>query len=490
MQRLITCLCICVAGCCLLAQSAFADVRVALVIGNGAYKNAPRLPNPPNDAIDVANALKQLGFDIILATDLDENGMHEAEIRFARAARYADVAMFYYSGHALQFGGVNYLMPIDAKLTDETDLKRTTRIDELVGDLQQAKNLRILVLDSCRDNLLAEELRRSIGTTRGLPLRHGLAKMDAQGMIVAYATQAGRTANDGPGRNSPYTTAFLKNIEAPDEIGTIFRRIGADVYEATNHSQLPELSLSLIGDFYLRGKLEVTVKADATPAQKDGSAGPPGQDPAAQAWAATQSTTSVAVLEDFLRQFGNTPYASLARARLQELRKTQVASASQQLVRKIESSDKYTISSARSSPNGQYIASASPGPSKPRLILIPPEKPDGPKVFYADMKTTPTTKILAIGTINPGFEQSQMFAVLPDEVRETVDLYLDGKIEQWYSLQGKPGVAFVINVTDPAVAHEMLEKLTVGKAHMMSFELIPLGPLNPLRFLQGMQPKS
>ena len=107
----------------------------------------------------------------------------------------------------------------------------------------------------------------------------------------------------------------------------------------------------------------------------------------------------------------------------------------------------------------------------------------------AAMKTTPTTKILAIGTINPGFEQSQVFAVLPEEVRETVDLYLDGKIEQWYSLQGKPGVAFIINVTDPAVAHEMLEKLPLGKAHMMSFELIPIGPLNPLRFLQGMQPK-
>jgi len=74
------------------------------------------------------------------------------------------------------------------------------------------------------------------------------------------------------------------------------------------------------------------------------------------------------------------------------------------------------------------------------------------------MKTTPTTKILAIGTINPGFDQSQVFAVLPDEVRETVDLYLDGKIEQWYSLQGKPGVAFIINVTDPAVAHEMLAR--------------------------------
>ena len=108
----------------------------------------------------------------------------------------------------------------------------------------------------------------------------------------------------------------------------------------------------------------------------------------------------------------------------------------------------------------------------------------------AAMKTTPTTKILAIGTINAGFEQSQVFAVLPEEVRQTVDLYLDGKIEQWYSLQGgKRGVAFIINVTDPAVAQEMLEELPLGKAHMMSFELIPIGPLNPLRLLQGIQPK-
>jgi hypothetical protein len=107
----------------------------------------------------------------------------------------------------------------------------------------------------------------------------------------------------------------------------------------------------------------------------------------------------------------------------------------------------------------------------------------------AAMKTTPTTKILAIGTINPGFKQPDVSAVLPDEVRETVDLYLDGKIEQWYSLEGKPGVVFVLNVTDTAVARDMLEKLPLGKAHMMSFELIPIGPLNPLRFLQGMQPK-
>jgi hypothetical protein len=99
---------------------------------------------------------------------------------------------------------------------------------------------------------------------------------------------------------------------------------------------------------------------------------------------------------------------------------------------------------------------------------------------------TPTTRILAIGTLNPGVDPAAARAILPTEVRETVKLYLDGKIDQWYSLQGKPGVAFILNVTDPAAAHEMLEKLPLGQAHLMSFELIPLAPLNPLRLLQGM----
>jgi hypothetical protein len=99
---------------------------------------------------------------------------------------------------------------------------------------------------------------------------------------------------------------------------------------------------------------------------------------------------------------------------------------------------------------------------------------------------TPTTRILAIGTINPGVDPATARAILPTEVRETVKLYLDGKIDQWYSLQGRVGVAFILNVTDTAPAHEMLEKLPLGQAHLMSFELIPLGPLNPLRQLQGM----
>src|SRR3984893_1137720 len=118
------------------------ETRVALVIGNGAYQHAPRLPNPLNDATDVAAALKRAGFDTILATDLNKDGMDEATIKFARAARSADVAMFYYSGHAMQFGGVNYLAPVDANLHDEADLRRMMRVDDVVADLSPGKNLR------------------------------------------------------------------------------------------------------------------------------------------------------------------------------------------------------------------------------------------------------------------------------------------------------------------------------------------------------------
>ena len=101
----------------------------------------------------------------------------------------------------------------------------------------------------------------------------------------------------------------------------------------------------------------------------------------------------------------------------------------------------------------------------------------------ANPPPTPTTKILAIGTLNPGVDPAAAFAILPTEMRETAKLYLDGKIDQWYSLQERRGVAFMLNMTDTAAAHEMLEKLPLGQAHLMSFELIPLGPLNPLRQL-------
>jgi hypothetical protein len=187
------------------------------------------------------------------------------------------------------------------------------RLDEMVQDLQQAKSLRILVMDACRDNPLAEQLKRSLGTTRALSLQNGLAKIDSpEGMIVAYATQAGRTAEDGVGRNSPYTAAFLKNIEAKDEIGTIFRRVSADVYTATRQTQLPELSLSLIGEFYLNGKVQITVTGPSAPA-----------DPCAAAsehWKSVESIGTIDAYQDHTARFAGCAFAGLAKVRIEGLK--------------------------------------------------------------------------------------------------------------------------------------------------------------------------
>jgi hypothetical protein len=114
----------------------------------------------------------------------------------------------------------------------------------------------------------------------------------------------------------------------------------------------------------------------------------------------------------------------------------------------------------------------------------------GPSVAQPAKPPTPTTRILAIGTVNPGADPATVRSILPNEVRQTVKLYLDGKIDQRFSLQDRNGVAFILNVTDPAAAHDMLEKLPLGQPHLMSFELIPLAPLNLLRQLPGMSPST
>jgi len=299
--------------------AASAETRVALVIGNGAYESKARLPNPVNDADDVAAALKRANFDVILGKDLQQSAMQDAAIRFARAASKADVAVFYYSGHAMQFGGVNYLMPVDATLEDEADLKRFVRVDDILVDLQQAKNLRILVLDSCRDNPLAENLKRS-GRTRAAHIGRGLNKIEApMGTIVSFSTQSGKTADDGSGRNSPYTEAFVKHIDQPKEIGEIFRDIGADVYEKSGKAQLPELSLSIVGKFYLNGPVSITIAQPAPAASGD---------PCAMAeshWKAADSIAAVTAYEDHVAKFPKCAFATLATARIDQAKQRTAA---------------------------------------------------------------------------------------------------------------------------------------------------------------------
>ena len=257
------------------ASCALAEHRVALVIGNSAYQNEPQLPNPARDAGAVGQSLERLGFDAIVATDLDKRGMDEAFRRFAHAVRDADVALFYYAGHGMQFQGQNYLMPVDARLADAADLPfEMARVDDVVAAMAPARSVRIVLLDACRDNPLADQLLKSLaGGSRSAGLTRGLARIpDVAGSIVAYATQAGSTAEDGNGEHSPFTAAFLANAESPGiEIGQMFRRVALAVNHATGGRQTPELSISLLGDFYLKPG----GTTPATPVALPDAAGPP-----------------------------------------------------------------------------------------------------------------------------------------------------------------------------------------------------------------------
>jgi hypothetical protein len=296
-----------------------AEKRVALVIGNSSYRGMPPLPNPKNDATDMAAALHRVGFETILATNLDKRGMDDAFRRFARLARDAHAALFFYAGHGMQFAGTNYLMPVDAKLQDDADVPyELANVDDVIADLSRAKNIRIVILDACRDNPLAERLRMSLSTSRSAAVSRGLARIErSQGLITAFATQPGQVAADGvKTRNSPFTRALLKYIAVPGiEAGTMFRRVAQEVNQSTGGTQLPELSVSLLGEFYFAGQApgSATLRA-ATPTNE-----------AERAWAALGDTTTIAVLEEFIGRFGDSFYATLARARLDELRKSQVA---------------------------------------------------------------------------------------------------------------------------------------------------------------------
>lgn len=243
-----------------LAGPALAETRVALVIGNANYQNAPPLANPVNDAEDVAVALRRFGFEVIDGRDLDKREMERALARFGRLAQDADAALFYYAGHGMQYRGQNYLLPIDAKLEDDFSIQfETTRVDDIVDVLSRARGVRILVLDACRNNPLVTKLA---GSSRGVTISAGLTRIErSQGLLIAYATQANQVAVDGRERNSPFTSAFVKEIQEPNvEIGQLFRRVAAKVNEHTRGAQTPELSVSLLGEFYLN-KAETDAEA-------------------------------------------------------------------------------------------------------------------------------------------------------------------------------------------------------------------------------------
>ncbi|MGH6922906.1 MAG: caspase family protein [Propylenella sp.] len=230
----------------LLAGPAMAEKRVALVIGNSAYENAPLLPNPKNDAADVAAMLEQLGFDVTLLTDQGYQGMRVALGDFSDKASGADVAAIFYAGHGIEVDKQNFLIPVDAKLgTDRRVRFETIPLDDALLALEGAKGLQLVMLDACRDNPFATAMKRT-GATRSIG--RGLARIEPEGssVLVAYAAKEGQVAADGDGRNSPFTKALLGALPTPGlEIGILFRQVTAAVMADTGRAQQPFVYQSL-----------------------------------------------------------------------------------------------------------------------------------------------------------------------------------------------------------------------------------------------------
>ena len=220
--------------------------RIALVIGNSAYP-AGALKNPANDAALMTDTLRRLDFDVISAFDADQRAMKRAIQKFGERLETAGrdaVGLFYYAGHGVQAGGVNYLIPIAAEVNRETDLEiEAVSANWVLGQMEFAGNrLNIVVLDACRNNPFTRSFRSR---------RNGLARMDApSGTLIAYSTSPGNVAADGDGANSPYTSALVQAMARPGlKIEEAFKQVRVSVMGATGDRQVPWEASSLTGDF-------------------------------------------------------------------------------------------------------------------------------------------------------------------------------------------------------------------------------------------------
>jgi tetratricopeptide (TPR) repeat protein len=227
--------------------------RIALIVGNGAYKNVHALENPPRDASLIAGALREIGFQTVtLANDLTRDKFFEALHAFAGEAEKADWAVVYYAGHGLEIGGVNYLVPVDAKLAADRDAEiEAVALEQVIAAVGGARKLRLVMLDACRDNPFAPTMQRTMALKL---VEKGLSNIEPEtGFMVVYAAKHGETALDGEGGDSPFAIALARDIREPRvEVRKLFDIVRDDVWSASRHQQQPFTYGSPSGreDFY------------------------------------------------------------------------------------------------------------------------------------------------------------------------------------------------------------------------------------------------
>jgi len=296
----------------LICQPAFAEKRVALVIGNSAYQNVARLPNPINDGATVAATLKDAGFDVVDSRhDLPAAETRRVLRDFADRTRDADIAVVYYAGHGIEVDGSNYLIPVDAKLERDTDVyDEALSLDRVLLAIEPAKRLRLVILDACRDNPFSKAMKRTVASRA---IGQGLAKVEptSPNMLIAYSAKAGSTAADGDGKNSPFTVALSKHLTTPGlDVRRAFGFVRDDVLKTTGNRQEPFVYGSLGGE---------DVPLVPAPAKIE----PPASAPNPQAEARRDYELALQIgnksaMSAFLAQYPNGFYASLAKLQLEK----------------------------------------------------------------------------------------------------------------------------------------------------------------------------
>ncbi|HEY0848368.1 MAG TPA: caspase family protein [Bradyrhizobium sp.] len=235
---------------CLSTDPAFAEKRIALVIGVSAYQQVPQLPNPARDAEAMVALFKKAGFDVVVSKrDLGVAELRRTIREFSETSRDADIAVVYYAGHGIEVDGTNYLVPADARLVSDFDIEdETISLDRVLKALDPTKRLKLVILDACRDNPFARTMKRSVASRA---IGRGLAKIEPamSDTLVAYAAKAGAVAADGDGQNSPFAIALVKHIAEPGlDLRIALGRVRDDVLKATANRQEPFVYGSLGGD--------------------------------------------------------------------------------------------------------------------------------------------------------------------------------------------------------------------------------------------------
>ncbi|SHM35357.1 caspase family protein [Bradyrhizobium lablabi] len=300
-----------------------AERRVAFVVGNGAYKNVAPLPNPPIDARSMATVLRKVGFDVVEGTNLTRDQMTERLLEFGDKAQGAELAVFFYAGHGIAISGTNYLLPVDADVKSEMDVKlgSAINVDVTLDQTMRDAKVKLVFLDACRDNPFAAKIRSS-ATSRSVNVQRGLAEMKSgEGTLIAFATGPGQTALDGKeGTNSPFTRALIDNITKPGvEIQQAMTQVRAQVNEETNKGQLPWGHTNLIGSVYLNPAAArpaaSAAEAPKTPVFSTRAA----SDVELEFWRSIKDSNKPEELDAYVTNYPNGQFKSLALARIASL---------------------------------------------------------------------------------------------------------------------------------------------------------------------------